>query len=99
MLWFRPFAIFLVLAGFLAGPMSLSACPLCKEAISSGGTGEEEEINNAPAAYNQSILLMIGVPYFLLGGVGLLIYRGCSKNAEYLRELGKSQGDDPPPLA
>ncbi len=26
-------------------------------------------------AYNQSIYLMIGVPYALLGGVGFLIYR------------------------
>ncbi len=38
-----------------------------------------------PAAYNQSIYLMVGVPYFSLGLVTFLIYRGCKKNAAYLQ--------------
>jgi hypothetical protein len=45
-----------------------------------------------PAAYNASIYLMVGVPYTLLAVVGLLIYRGCKKNAEYLETL-KQAGD------
>lgn len=71
-----------LLAMFLAAP-SVYACPLCKEAIASPGSGDDE-INNAPAAYNTSIYLMAGVPYVLLGSVGFLIYRGCQRNAEFL---------------
>jgi len=36
---------------------------------------------------NQSIYLMVSVPYVVLGVVGFLIYRGCKKNAEYLKAL------------
>lgn len=75
----------LAVAVFFTLPMPVSACPLCKEAISSPGDGEAvEEINNLPAAYNRSIYLMIGVPYLLLSGVGFLVYRGCRKNADVL---------------
>jgi hypothetical protein len=64
-----------------AGP--LQACPLCKEAISSPGT-DDEEINNLPAAYNTSIYMMVGVPYLLLGGMSYFIYCGCRRNAAFL---------------
>ena len=43
---------------------------------------------------NQSIYLMVGVPYLLLGGVGFMIYRGVKKNAEHARRQGH-----PPPDA
>jgi hypothetical protein len=36
---------------------------------------------------NQSIYLMIGVPYTTLAIVGFMIYRGVKKNQEYLRGL------------
>jgi hypothetical protein len=32
-----------------------------------------------PRAYNQSIYLMVSMPYLLLGSVGFLIYRAHSK--------------------
>ena len=32
-------------------------------------------------AYNNSIYLMVGMPYLLLGTVGFLIYRGHKKNS------------------
>lgn len=32
-------------------------------------------------AYNNSIYLMVAMPYLLLGTVGFLIYRGFKKNA------------------
>ena len=88
MRFLRFIAILLLTMGYLHSAGSLSACPLCKEAIASPGTDDEEEINTAPAAYNHSIYLMVGVPYFLLGSVGYFIYRGCQKNALY---LGQSQ--------
>jgi hypothetical protein len=31
--------------------------------------------------YNYSIYLMVSVPYLLLGGVGLMVYRGLRKKA------------------
>ena len=36
---------------------------------------------------NRSIYLMVSVPYLALAIVGFMIYRGCKKNAEYLRAL------------
>ena len=43
-----------------------------------------------PAAYNQSIYLMVGVPYLSLGLVTFFIYRGCKKNAAYLASVRQS---------
>lgn len=63
----------------------VAACPLCKDAIST--PNPEEEVNNLPRAFNNSILLMVGVPYLSLGIVGFAIYRGVKKNSEYLAEL------------
>jgi len=42
---------------------------------------------NSPAAFNQSIYLMVGVPYLSFGLVSFLIYRGCKKNAAYLKSF------------
>jgi hypothetical protein len=36
---------------------------------------------------NQSIYLMLAVPYSLLAIVGFLVYRGVKKNEEYRRAL------------
>jgi hypothetical protein len=71
-----------VLALSLAAPAV--ACPLCKEAIS---TPDGDEPNNLPAAYNNSIYMMIGVPYATLGFVGFFVYRGLKKNAEYFEKI------------
>jgi hypothetical protein len=45
---------------------------------------------------NQSIYLMIGVPYLALAVFGFLIYRGCKKNAEYLKNLRRPEDTGPP---
>ena len=50
-------------------------------------------MNNAPAAYNNSIYLMVSVPYLALAIVGFLIYRGCQKNTAYFAKLARP--DDP----
>ena len=39
---------------------------------------------------NQSIYLMIGVPYSVLGIVGFLIYRGVKKNEQYRQGLAEN---------
>jgi hypothetical protein len=44
--------------------------------------------NRVPAAYNQSIYVMLTVPYLLLGVFGFLIYRGMKKNEEFRSAQG-----------
>lgn len=72
-----------------------AACPLCKEAIST--PDPETEVNNLPRAFNDAILLMIGVSYGTLGGVGFLIYRGVKKNQEYFAKLHPDFPNDEQP--
>ena len=43
--------------------------------------------------YNRSIYLMIAMPYFLLGSVGFLIYRGVRKNHEYRQAAGRAAAE------
>lgn len=65
-------------------PLSVRACPLCADAIASANANSsEEEIDHFPAAMNQSIYLMLGVPYSVLGIVGFCIYRGVKQNEVY----------------
>jgi len=79
-------AILVVLCLF-ALPLSAVACPLCKEAIASA---PEEEPSGAdlPAAYNNSIYLMVGMPYLLLGLFSFFVYRGLKLNAQYQQRQG-----------
>jgi hypothetical protein len=40
---------------------------------------------------------MVSVPYATLGVVGFLIYRGCKKNAEYLKVREEGGPAEAPP--
>jgi hypothetical protein len=90
MRWLRNVTFLFVLTSLLSACISANACPLCKDAISSPGDSDDEIIT-APAAYNHSIYLMAGMPYVLLSYFGIMIYRGCKKNDEYLRGLGEPE--------
>ena len=69
--WFL-FAVLLL----SATPRGAFACPLCQDAIANGsGLDTEEDPVRLGQAYNRSIYLMAGMPYFLLGVVGFVIYR------------------------
>ena len=70
----------------LAAPAAVQACPSCAEAPGAMGGGEDEEqsINN-PKAYNLSIYIMVGVPYFCLTVLGVCVYRGMKKNDAFRR--------------
>jgi len=46
-------------------------------------------------AYNDSIYLMVGMPYLLLGGVGLLIYRAVRQKERAIDEGGGPSGGPP----
>ena len=78
----------IILAGlvtiFLVVPIA-SACPMCADAIANSGySANEDEIDQFPAAMNQSIYLMLSVAYMTFGVVGFMIYRGVQRNTEYL---------------
>jgi hypothetical protein len=87
----RQFAIALLVGVLVFAPLPASACPLCKEAIST--SDNPEEVNNMPAAYNNSIYMMIAVPYLSLGLLSFGVYRGLKKNAAYFENL-QSPADD-----
>ena len=74
--------LFLGLA--LLAPLTVHACPLCKEAIAAS---DDDEVNNLPAAMNQSIYLMVSTPYLLLGFAGFFIWRGVRQNAAYAESM------------
>jgi hypothetical protein len=40
---------------------------------------EEDDPHQEAKAYNSSVYLMVSMPYFLLGSVGYMIYRGVQK--------------------
>ncbi len=50
---------------------------------------EDDDPMREPRAYNNSILLMVAMPYLLLGGLGLLIYRS-------ILAAGKNRTGPPP---
>jgi hypothetical protein len=86
--WLRILTIACVLSAPMAAPLAVRACPLCSEAIAnSNDKNNEEETDQFPAAMNQSIYLMLAVPYTSLAVIGFLIYRGMKRNDEYRKSL------------
>src|SRR4051812_40079497 len=87
--------LLVVLCLALVVPTSLHACPACADAIAASSGGDDDKVSNFPQAMNQSIYLMLGVPYITFAVVGFCIYRGCQKNAQYLAELERASPADP----
>ena len=53
-------------------------------------------------AYNNSIYLMVGVPYAVLGTLCFMIYRGCKKNELFknMKKAGEAKdGSSPASIA
>jgi hypothetical protein len=71
-----------LLATLLLLPRTASACPMCAEAVPDTSAAEAKDAERESTGYNQSIYLMAGMPYLLLGGMGLLIYRGYRRQAK-----------------
>ena len=82
------FLVFVVFVGSAVW-MPVSACPLCKDALAANADEDVEGIN-FPAAMNESIYLMLAVPYTTLAVLGFLVYRGVRKNAAFLETLHPS---------
>jgi hypothetical protein len=95
----RFFSILVTLAILLFGtlPQMASACPSCQDAPRASG-GADDDGNNNPAAYNNSIYIMVGVPYTCLAVLGLLVYRGTKKNDEFRRAHGWEASSGPASL-
>ena len=81
----RTFVLAMILLpfAFSGGPTPVSACPLCKDALAANADEDVEGIN-FPAAMNESILLMLAVPYSTFVVLGFFIYRGARRNGDYL---------------
>ena len=63
---------------------------------------EEDDASREARAYNQSIYLMVGMPYLLLGVFGVLVYRGrkqkpLTEPADLPAEDGPGDPPCPPP--
>src|SRR5579872_3909003 len=84
----------LVLSTLLLLPRAGFACPSCADAVPDTSGAEAFDAARESAGYNQSIYLMVGMPYLLLGGLGLLIYRGYRRQAKKLAQQPLGAGAD-----
>jgi hypothetical protein len=57
-------------------------------APSSGSEEYDTDPAREASAYNNSIYLMVGTPYLLLGAFGFLVYRGVKKNRAVQQAAG-----------
>ena len=76
------------------------ACPNCKEAFSETATTSKEQMGGATKgkdapkvqqasvgnSYSMSILLMLGTPIFVIGGIGFVIYNQAQKGKKLQTE-------------
>lgn len=77
-------------------PRAVRACPSCAEAVPNSSGAEEEDQYRLARAYNNSIYLMAGMPYLLVGGVGYLVYRGLKRRALAERLTAEAPATSPP---
>ncbi len=61
-----------------------NACPNCRDATKGSPEASQADQYNEARAFNRSIYLMAGMPFALIGGIGL-----------YLRSLLKKQIQNP----
>lgn len=98
----RSLLFFFVVAVLLLGQIRIaSACPSCQAALENLSETEDydeeaEKQRNLSAAFNNSIYVMISVPYVLMGIFGFLVYRGIRKHdAKQLEQIeGESSKKD-----
>jgi hypothetical protein len=78
---FTLFLATLALTCVLSLPVSVLACPNCRDAIPSTSVDGDQQYDPAQEAraWNQSIYLFVSMPYLLVGIVGVMIYRSVKK--------------------
>ena len=85
-----------VLGGSFLTPGLLRACPMCREAVSKTSSAEENDQYREAQAYNNSIYLMVGMPYLMLGGLGFAVCRHLRQCARLEASLlAKLEGGSP----
>ncbi len=85
-----PFLAMLVLLSALTLPQPAGACPSCAEAVPLSCGAEESDEARQARAYNNSIYLMVGMPYLLLGAVCFMVCRGLRQRTALVRLSGPS---------
>jgi hypothetical protein len=58
------------------GTGTARACPMCSEAVPATSGADEDDAMREARAYNNSVYLMAGMPYLMLGGLSIWVYRG-----------------------
>jgi hypothetical protein len=91
MKWLRIIAGLLLIAVTLVAPRTVQACPACTEMVIAAGD-DADDTDNFAEAVNQSIYVMVSVPYAALVIVGFMVYRGVKKNAAYLKAVQETAG-------
>ena len=71
----RRFSTSLALACLLAAPSPLLACPNCKEAVAA----QPSEVASMARGYNYSVLLMLVMPFTLLGTGTFVVVRAARR--------------------
>jgi len=69
--------LMLMLMPVLGVSHSVQACPNCKEAVSA----QPSEVAGMARGYNWSVLLMLGVPFTLLGTGTMMVVRAAKRGA------------------
>lgn len=78
-----------------AAPRVSLGCPMCQDAIPNSSDTEDIDQARLSRAYNNSIYLMVGMPYLLVGAVGFLVYRQVRLRADVPSPLEPSRTDSP----
>jgi len=60
-------------------PISLSACPMCRETVTQTTASEEDDQTREAVGYNRSIYFMLAMPMASLGVLGFCVYRSRSR--------------------
>jgi hypothetical protein len=78
---FHCIAGLILVSTIFCAPLAVQACPACTEMVAS--STDVDDADNFAAAVNESICVMLGVPFSALFVVGFMIYRGMKKNDEF----------------
>jgi hypothetical protein len=85
----------IAVAFILAAPLTARACPLCSEMVANASENKDDgDVDQFPMAVNQSIYLMLAVPYTAFGVMGFLVYRGIRKNDAYRQSVTEQPSPD-----